>query len=323
MKKSAQEIASQVFEKVGVSRWREAIYSGELSVPEASKLKDYMGVNTNKYTDRVAEGTRNRLALRGNRVYKPFSIVHNIKDVPTAALTHMKGTLTSPYTGNIFTHPSSINDIAAFGGIPEGAENSRKQIANLMLSHEGMESDLLRGGMKTDGVLKQQYMRWIPEDQLSDIAKKRRTVIGYIEGIRQGLLRPGTPNKTLSQLANYPGKDNYATGSHMDPSVVLNEMRQSRMASPEVQEAFRNLRLVTGEGIDANWIAPQSSIPHTPLIRKNDIPRMSKYMREISRLRAQDHATELNKAMNTTFGPASKVRGIATNILGKLKGFLR
>jgi hypothetical protein len=325
MQKSAKDIASQVFEKVAVSRWREAIYSGELSVPEASKLKDYMGVDTNKYTNRVLEGTKNRLALRGNRVYNPFSLgpIRSIKDVPIAALSHLKGTLTSPYTGDIFFNPKTTSIISSFNEIPEEAEGLRRQIKDLTLSHEGMESDILRGGMKTEDVLKRQYLRWKPEDQLSDVAKQRRSVIGYIEGIRQGLLRPGTPNKTLQYLANYPGLDNYVTGSHMDPSVVLNEIRQSRMAHPAVQEAFHTLRLLAGEGTDAYMVTPNSSIPVSPLIRKKEIPRIAKHMRETSNLRAKDNITALDNAMNKTFVPANKIRGIATNVLSKLKGFLR
>jgi hypothetical protein len=324
MQKTAQDIAVQVLEKLAVSRWREAIYSGELNTPEAEKLKSYMNVNPHRYADRLVEGTKNRLAERGNRIIGPRQLPTRIKDLPYKALSMYRGTITNPITGNIFIHPGDARAIAELGDIPQDAKSLRKQINSLILSHEGMESVAARG-LDANSLLKKQYLRWKPEDTLSEFAPHIRRGIGYVEGVRQGLLKPGTPNRTLQSLANFPSRQHsFTTGSHVDPSIVLNEIRQSRMLSPPVREAFNDLRLhLTGEVADANTLAPKSGIPDSPLIRKKDIPSLSKRMRALSNTHAQGHITALDNAMYKTFEPSSKIRGMATSVFNKLKGFIR
>jgi hypothetical protein len=324
MQKTAQDLAQVVFEKLAVSRWREAIYSGELNTPEAEKLKSHMNVNPHRYAARLVEGTQNRLAERGNKVIGPRQLPTQMKDVPYKLLSMRNGTLTNPITGNIFINPRSADVFTALGDIPQDAKSLRKQINSLIVSHEGMESVAARG-MDTNSILKKQYLRWKPEDALSEFSPHIRRGIGYVEGIRQGLLKPGTPNTTLQALANFPVREHaFTTGVHMDPSVVLNEIRQSRMLSPPVRQAFNDVRLhLTGEVADANTLAPKSGIPDSPLIRKKDIPSLSKRMRALSNTHAQGHITALDNAMNKTFEPASKIRGMATSVFNRLKGFIR
>lgn len=322
MQKTAQDLASHVMQKLAVSRWREAIYSGELNTPEAEKLKAHMGVNPNKYSDRLVEGVRNRLAARGNKIYYGFDPIQARKELPYAVASKVVGYSMNPLTGNVFNTPFKPKRTQAIPGIrdiPQDAKSLHKQVNNLFLSHEGMESDLAKGGLSKEEALRRRYTQWIPEEWLTDKAKAVRNGIGYIEGVRQGLLKPGTPNKTLQYAA---GSQHLVHGSHMDPSVVLNELRQSRMMSPSVRDAFSTLRLVTGEGYDAYNLSPHSRDGGL-LLRKKELPAIAQRMRDLANLRAQDNITALDAAMNKTFAPASKVRGIATNVLNKLKGFIR
>jgi hypothetical protein len=146
MQKTAQDLAQVVFEKLAVSRWREAIYSGELNTPEAEKLKAYMGKDPTQYSEGLRQGTINRLADRHmsydeHERFTPREHLRNIKNkyIPSGALPKNYSS-TELVTGNVnVAHPEAKN-LGYMGGLKDNPEH-HKQLANLITGHEGRESD--------------------------------------------------------------------------------------------------------------------------------------------------------------------------------------
>lgn len=132
---TSKEIAAHVLEKVAVSRWREAIYSGELPTQEAERLKQYMGANPNRYADSLVAGVKNRLAERHNSYEE--SPKYNMKNIRGDLANNVSNT---QFSGDVHVSQPQTRTLGASYGMKNTPEN-QKQLLGLIMSHEGMESD--------------------------------------------------------------------------------------------------------------------------------------------------------------------------------------
>jgi hypothetical protein len=149
-----QKIAALVMEKVAVSRWREAIYSGELPTQDAENLKKYMGADPNRYADRLSEGVMNRLKERHNTLTETTNLdmnkvrqamppwFGNKFDAAKNELARQMASYTDGAGDIHLSHPQ-VRQMGVLGEMPNKPEYE-KQLRSLILSHEGMESDFSR-----------------------------------------------------------------------------------------------------------------------------------------------------------------------------------
>lgn len=75
------EIAEHVLQKTAVSRWREAIYSGELPLEQREKLKAQMGATPERYRQGLLKGDQANVA---KRKYTLFNTEEKARDVINA-----------------------------------------------------------------------------------------------------------------------------------------------------------------------------------------------------------------------------------------------
>jgi hypothetical protein len=310
MQKTAQYLAQVVFEKLAVSRWREAIYSGELNTPEAEKLKAYMGKDPNQYAEALAQGTKNRLEAHGKQLDTGLN-AQNAKSLFNrgGAQTDLFGNVShSPRLSSSMMslismgQPKTMDRFRALADIPYTSDK-RKQLSALILAHEGDESDLVRKAKSTT-----------PIYEVANKPNWTQKVVAGTAGAASGL---GIPMEATDML-RLP-TSGIIQGRHMDPSVVLNEARHSRMMSPSVQNLMHNVRRVTGEANQLPTITSPPDINPKGYIPKQQIPAIADKMRATS-------AANLQQSFDTAArweGRAAGAKNIASNVLNKLKGFIR
>lgn len=178
-KKSSSAVADSVLSKTAVSRWREAIYSGELPLEQREKLKAYMGSTPERFMEGSAKGRAAVLDRAGYRVVEPEAKIRNAfkqyraKELSGKELAEIisenfaiaqTGSQSSALTKSITHTPTK--DLSNFApitilnkNIPNEERRSvlkrlfrdpslRKELETLVLNHEAGEStlDVVKGG---------------------------------------------------------------------------------------------------------------------------------------------------------------------------------
>lgn len=280
-------------EKIGVSRWREAIYSGELPLNQAEALKQRMGVTPAKEMSGIERGARNIAKHHGYTTHeytlkKLWDAIKKGKITPDKLKGAFPRAVTSLSFGGAMTNPATkeiVHIPAVTKGLftaltPSGSRSlsALEGIGSLVKGHEASEAAAMGRKGFTDNYI-------VP----SPVASKRVGSIGKSMHISQKMqslanrLGVSVPQFSTSELANLISQSpqsGLVGGVHADPSVVLKEIRQSRMLSPRVQRTIEGVRSTTGE-------FPQLRIatghhPGRPYIPKRKIRELAQRMRGVS-----------------------------------------
>lgn len=300
------------------NRLREAIRSGELSGPEAEVAKRRMGIDPMREAIGLETGAKNiaqakgfsvhdygpgymtdikEKLLRGNLQTKREGIVDLAR---SQGAKLMGGAITLPdYRGIpgmgnympapqiIINRPATERNFKRLGmNIPEGDFAARDMMMANTLSHEANEA---RYGKKYTDMLRKK--RQMPNPNAEHLYRVTNPVFRELEQpVKRGPVSAAI-EKFWSRLG--PSADmGLLGGQHMAPEVVLHETRNARMLSPEVQQAWGNIRNTTGEAAHMQHASPRANLGQTllspgygerSLIPKKQIGGMAQNMRAVAR----------------------------------------
>lgn len=292
MKKTASEIGDEILQKQATSRWREAIRSGEVAPgPEAERLKSRMGVDPGREAEGLISGWRGKAQAHGA---DPLEI--KLREYPRLIRESLSGN--SAAAENLGRQGKGALEVAKqfspAGVTPAGTAYSMPLLEGLMVRPRHLPKYLASSS------LRQQLHGAILGHESSELSAARRT--GALQDINKGLniyrsglgadvkaLAAGAGQNVFGRLARMAGKPELANqditrmlvmhspaggiavGRHADPSVLLEEVRNTRMLSPEAQTLLRDLRKRTGE-----WESMSSAIGPTGLIPRHQMPEIGK-----------------------------------------------
>jgi len=246
--------------KFAGSRWREAIRSGEVMGPAAETLKTQMGVDPLREASGLATGWANKARASGYTSHVLSSPWQTFKGA-IGRVFRRKGA--PPLTGMLgarmsgspaLVHPFSQSTLSFphknLGLLKDVGGDTAKQISESpklleqfqgsVLGHEGSELSALgrMGGLRDPmTMMSRGYM---PVDATEQAFKKMYDAGG---GLARRVSDPST-RFLLGQRSLY---QNAAKGSHASPQVLLEEIRNNRMLSPEIQSFWKQTRNLTGE----------------------------------------------------------------------------
>jgi hypothetical protein len=294
--KTADQIADAVLEKLAVSRWREAIYSGELPVAAAEQLKKYMGTTPQKEMGGIVRGAENIAKRFGYRINE-----YSLKNIWDAAKS---GKITG---AKIREHlPKMMDAIGGGGGV---ADLTTKEInlAPFVKSVEMAmevpkkfrtpqvieEAKVLSRGHEANEILGQKMEKRLgPYVVPSSIAHTFSNSLPLSAFTKRVL-----PNLPLRDAVRLLGTENlFRSGLHTDPSVILKELRQSRMLSPGTRAAREITRQESGEL--AHLRKATGTLAGTIPIPKKQLASISKRMRDISTSEFKDIAGQVVQSLN-------------------------
>lgn len=290
--------------KEATSRWREALRSGEVSGEAAEALKRKMRVQPGREGRGLVRGARNIAARKGF----DFTVYHSPLDVLSKlvkadgrnqlarAVTELYGGIGGGGAGVSFMAgptPTTVRRGGVFG-FPAKAnakknklfiDQIRKRLTaaesanlfDLFMSHEGSEA---KHHMK---MFKEPY-----NIAIKPSAPIPPGIAGATRGLRLGRILK-TKGKAPTEIFMRAYARNIATqlsspvvaGKHANPQVILEEMRNSRMFSPNVQSAMHNLRSRTGELGQVNR-AVGGEVYSRPKLPKKELSRISKKVQEVA-----------------------------------------
>jgi len=256
-----QEGYKAAMAKFAGSRWREAIRSGEVMGPAAEKLKSTMGVDPMREASGLAKGWANKARASGYTSHVLSSPWQSFKGA-VGRVFRRKGA--PPLTGMLgarmigspaLVHPFSQSTLSFphknLGLLKDVGGDAAKQITESpklleqfqgsVLGHEGSELSALgrmHGLRNPMTMIAKGYM---PVESPGEGALKQMYESG--SGLAKRISDPSL-REVLKAKALMFGP---AVGSHASPQVLLEEIRNNRMLSPEIQQFWKQTRNMTGE----------------------------------------------------------------------------
>ena len=269
--KTASQLGDEVLEKLSTSRWREAIRSGEIMPgPEAEALKSRMGVDPVREAEGLIKGWRGRAEARGI----PAIELSNFRKYLDPARQAFQGD--SEARKMLVQHAKALQGLSTMaspaGVLPNGVSASlpamesmlvagaspkqlpryltnpafRHEIHGAILGHEGSEMSASRNMDLSDFAQGHNVYRKGLAPEISAV-----TAGAGVKGLNrlgEMLGKPEIAPPELSRLmALHSPMGGITAGSHADARVLLEEIRNTRMLSPETQQFMTNLRHRTGE----------------------------------------------------------------------------
>lgn len=283
MNKTASQIGTEVLEKLATSRWREAIRSGEVPPgPAAEQLKTRMGVDPGREAEGLVAGWRGKAKAYG---VDPIEI--KFKEYPRLIQESLAGNAGS--AEKLRRQGRSALDITQglgpAGVSPSGTPFSVPSLEAALVSPRRMPKYF------SSPSLRQQFHGAILGHESSELSAARRT--GALQDLNKGLnvyrpglgaevraLAGGVGTNVFDRFARMAGKPEWSNpeltrhlvlrspaggigqGRHADASVLLDEVRNTRMLSPETQTLLQDLRKRTGEWPSiSEAIGPTGQVP--------------------------------------------------------------
>ncbi len=344
MRKTSNDIADTLLMKEA-SRWREAIRSGEISGPQAEMLKQRMGVDPFREAEGLAQGAQNMASRRGYKTntYRARDIGQNLfKDfqrrggslralgnaaraqarmLPEAPILAGSllggGAVTFPQQKQIVHLPELLqrNTRQLMGS--DAAKQMRptdwRSVTGIMKGHEGSETRYIDKPLNPKGYK-------VMNPAITGRHMKAMGRAGRFAAVLTGQERSGLLRNLANKLPDTPASF-LTSGRHADPRVLLEEIRNSRMFSPQFQTAMTRLRRRTGE-YDHLERALQDPGGGTLKIPRNKMRQIGGRMSEIGIRDQKAVSDELFKHMQQPL-PGEKVFRKARPFLSKAVKFLR
>jgi hypothetical protein len=336
---SADKIAEYVLQKTAVTRWREAIYSGELPLEQREKLKAHMGATPEKYREGLLKGDLARTQGRGYKINNPEEAVRSmlgdvrkkgLKGLPSSermieALPTLMGSHTNLGSKNInlSPHTDRLNFMAGAMKNKKVPLMSRLRTIKDLAMNRDMQKDFdayVRHHEVGEATTKPMRgatrgMFQVPPDV--NLRSPSAHMSSALAGFGTGYLAPMADADLGKQIARNAARNTAgpARGMHMSPEVLLEELRSSRMQSPNLQNVQSNLRGFTGEygkGVDPSKLVVPSS--KTPAYRS-----MAANMQQ----QADKAYAPIEETASRWFNRGQKARPFIENqVQPKLKGLL-
>lgn len=270
---SAVKIAEKILQKTAVSRWREAIYSGELPLEQREQLKAHMGATPEKYLAGL-EKHRDMQMSKGTGVSTPFkTLKEDVKGMlqGTRSMEDFQQNLPDLYRGTFMgSHSAGGNithvppvDRVNFSKILWGNKEAplleragtikdlwskprtQREFDALVLRHELGEATTKPMRSARAGLFQirgKKDVGKMPLNRKPAVAASGFTLGAMNPSVLQNpVVAKSVQGSMRAQLS--PG----GRGQHMSPAVLMDELRTSRMMSPELQRIQAMTRSQTGE----------------------------------------------------------------------------
>lgn len=312
------KIAYQLGVKLAISRWREAIRSGEVSPGAAATIKQQVGFDPKDWGQRLRRGAAAKAKSLGYTYseHTPRSIlgdvVKSVRQRSTTPIAERAMGLSMGLMGGGGMANPAMERIDIVPGV-----GPAKRMGPLVGVHEATEAQFAkRFGDVEEAVFSGKDPRYklIPErrtkllKRLSGAAKEIvpsvETALGGTpigrQSIERNLHKLLTQGMTEEMGGQFP---KVYSSMHMDPELVVRDIREGRLLGGKAQKAVETLRGRTGELIEleqaARHIAGQQPGGYLP----------EKSVREIAkRMRAQNLA-RIGEIAEAEAGPISKFLG--------------
>jgi len=235
--------------KQSTSRWREAVRSGEVSPQAGQRVMKSLGYTPQEWARRLGQGAARLAESQGYTVErnpKFTSRMQGMTEIPTKKIT-------------IGTTP---------------LENARQAQTLHHEAREAQESARLLKQIRTAGgrVSLEKgvgYVKIPPE-----IRRVLKPIVGTAGGIVEKLspsIATDLRQEVFDRLAigESPLVSNLYTTSHTNPTLPINDIRESRLLPEYARKEMEKMRNVTGESLD---MATAAGHPETP-INKLRLPR--------------------------------------------------
>ena len=218
MKKTASQIADQVLEKVATSRWREAIRSGELAPSDAETLKTRMGVDPLREAQGLSKGWRGKADYHG---FAPMTQVESelpIRPVEGSRVGEKQLRSVQP-------------NVKKYKDIGPHTYMGRKPVTRhtFVPYYSGEVTDLAARLQGRRGAEAGKHI----QGELTGLTAGHEgsELVELMKGIRKGRIDLNKPRTTR-----------WANLSHFSPRVILEEVRNARMLSPQTRATMLRLR---------------------------------------------------------------------------------
>ena len=307
--------------KLSTSRWREATRSGEVSPEAGQRVMRSLGITPEEWARRLGQGAGQLAARHG----------YEVITIPTASL----GTRGLIETSEDIGRQAAENPIAALkryrqfleaksggGGI---THSGRKQIVllepkkypldNALSKHhearEAQRMERLNRLLESRGVplrtaLGYNRAAFVPEAETKILA---RTVGGFFEGYspkKETAFRTELAKRLIAGKALKTPYSGYTT-QHVDPTLPIQDIRESRLFPKDVRQRWANKRTETGELQDIAK-AIEYKGPHP---ERMNLPR--KQIENIARRIQKQQWERAVEAASAESSPVAKMLGMATH----------
>lgn len=270
--------------KTATSRWREAVRSGELGLEGGEALKARMGVDPLREAEGMYTGWRQRARKAKYDAFEP-----KVRGIPGAVQSLINNGMTPQFENRLqvakavsgngvvpVLKATTVSPDAAAALLLDnksrlkylGSQNFRRQLGGALASHEG--SEISHAGQLAKSKIYQSFID-------NEVGRRNAQIAGGIVGPVEASLKamgqiPKDYTTTIAErsMAGLQGPlSQVISGAHASPRVLLEEVRNNRMLSPDVQNAMlklrgkgegqelRNIKAVTGDNLNI----PRKSIP--------------------------------------------------------------
>jgi len=310
MKKTASQIADQVLEKAATSRWREAIRSGLLSLREAEKLKKSMGVDpqreaaglTKKWlgiAKRKGSIPLTRTGPQGNyvRADGSKSIPSNLQDALAPPTETAAYSFVNPVTKYKSLSPAEIKK--TFGRHADDVAEALATKHPLLRapSHTYVDphfkGDILQGFLGKRPPSNPQFP--VNTKELSRMSPRdREQLVGLMRSHEASELASTVKHPLISPQRGVDLGRQRKVHQHDSARVLLEEMRDSRMLSPRVQQMLKNLRSSPTDMLGVRYpehrelglltsVVPPAAGTNRLYIPKHQVPKLTRKVTEVHR----------------------------------------